>query len=348
VIEATAISVETELQRYFAASRLRATDYGEHYVALWDALAEASTGGKRLRPALVLAAYSGFGGRDQEAAGCVAFSFELLHTAFIIHDDVIDHDLTRRGIPNIAGMFHDRALQRGASAVQASTWATAGAILAGDLALSAAHRSLALLRVDGDVRVRLLDLLDRSIFVSAAGELADVTNTVAGMPLPMHAVLSTLEQKTAIYSFEGPLRAGALLAGADQEALDVLGQFGRLVGVAFQIRDDCLGVFGDPAQTGKSTLADLREGKQTALLAHAQTTDAWQKIAPFIGKADLDETEAELVRAHLRACGAAESAETLAWTYAEHAADVLRSPTIPEVLRRSLVDLAQTAVQRCS
>jgi geranylgeranyl diphosphate synthase type II len=340
------VGVETELQRFFAAARLRASDYGAHYVALWDCLEQACRGGKRVRPTLVLAAYAGFGGRDPALATPVAVSFELLHTAFLIHDDVIDRDLARRGAPNIAGRFGERAIAHGAAAEQAGTWAATAAILAGDLALSEAQRALALLPVNGNTRARLLDLLDRAVFVSAAGELADVTNTVASPPLTVDQVIATLEHKTAIYSFEAPLQAGAVLAGAPAEAVDVLGRFGRLVGVAFQLTDDILGVFGDPVSTGKSVMADLREGKQTALVAHAGTTTAWPAIASFIGKADLSEDEAELVRAHLRACGSMQVTDDLARDHARQAVEALDTPVIPNDLRQTLAELADIAVNR--
>jgi geranylgeranyl diphosphate synthase type II len=347
VTETTTAGLETELTRFFAAARLRASDYGPHYVALWDALEHSSTGGKRVRPALVLTAYAGFDGRNGSVVTPVAMSFELLHTAFIIHDDVIDRDLVRRGVVNIAGRFHQRALFHGLSPEQAGVWATTAAILAGDLALSEAHRALATLPVDARVRSRLLDLLDRSVFVSAAGELSDVTNTASDRPLAVDEVLSTLEQKTAVYSFEAPLQAGAILAGAPTESIDLLGRFGRLVGVAFQLADDILGVFGDEAQTGKSSLADLREGKQTVLLAHAGSTPAWDSIAPYIGKPDLSEIEADGVRRELRACGALHVAQALAREHAERAVELLDTPTVPAGLRLALADLANSAVNRC-
>lgn len=213
MLDTVTAGVETELARFFAAARLRASDYGDHYVALWDSLEQASSGGKRVRPALVFAAYAGFGGHEPELVAPVAVSFELLHTAFLIHDDVIDRDLTRRGVANIAGRFNDRARAHGAGADQAGVWATAAAILAGDLALSEAHRVLAKLPVDVDTRLRLLDLLDRSVFISAAGELADVTNSSARQPLTVAEVISTLENKTAVYSFEAPLQPGPCWPG---------------------------------------------------------------------------------------------------------------------------------------
>lgn len=344
--EIATAGVDTELQRYFAAARLRASDYGPHYVALWDGLEEAGTGGKRVRPAMVLAAYAGFGGRDLALVTPVAVSFELLHTAFLIHDDVIDRDLERRGVANIAGTFTSRALAHGAAAAQAGAWAVTAGILAGDLALSEAHRILARLPLDAGRRLRLLDLLDRAVFVSAAGELADVTNGSRSHPLTVDEVLATLEQKTAVYSFEAPLQAGAILSGATDAAIDLVGRFGRLVGVAFQLTDDILGVFGDPARTGKSVITDLREGKQTALIAHAGGTSAWPAIAPFIGKADLTEAEAELVRQALRDCGALQAAHDLARAHAAEAVMVLDTPLIAAELRVTLTALADTAVNR--
>ncbi|TFB66286.1 polyprenyl synthetase family protein [Cryobacterium sp. Hz9] len=346
MLDTVAAGVATELTRFFAAARLRASDYGEHYVALWDFLERASSGGKRVRPALVLAAYAGFGGRDQTLVVPVAVSFELLHTAFLIHDDVIDRDLARRGQANIAGRFNDRALAHGADSDQAQVWAAAAAILAGDLALSEAHRALAKLPADVDTRLRLLDLLDRAVFVSAAGELADVTNSSARHPLTVAEVITTLENKTAVYSFEGPLQAGAVLAGASAEAIGLLGRYGRLVGVAFQLTDDLLGVFGDAVETGKSVTADLREGKQTALIAHAGTTESWSLIAPYLGKVDLSEEEAEQAREHLRACGAKATAERLASDYSRSAVEALDSAIIPAELRASLTELAHSAVNR--
>ena len=344
--ELIAAGIDTELQRYLAAARLRASDYGEHYVALWDALAQASSGGKRGRPALVLAAYTGFGGTDLQLALPVAVSFELLHTAFIIHDDVIDRDLTRRGSPNVAGEFTVRALRHGATADQAGVWATTAGILAGDLALSEAHRAIATLPTTPRIRARLLDLLDRAVFVTAAGELADVTNTTDDAPITLAEVLTTLERKTALYSFEAPLQAGAILAGAPPRALDPLGRFGRLVGVAFQLVDDVLGVFGDPTLTGKSALSDLREGKLTALIAYARTTDAWPAIAPLIGTGRTTEEEAELVRAHLRACGAVQAVDELAYDHIRRAIDVLDSVDVPPALRETLTGLTERATDR--
>ena len=339
-------SVDEELRAFFADARERAGEYGQHYAALWESLEQQSSGGKRIRPRLVYAAYQGFGGDDRHVATRVALAFELLHTAFLIHDDVIDRDTVRRGAPNIAARFAGRARAHGADDRACEVWGETAAVLAGDLALSRAHREIATLPVDPDRRAALLDILDRAVFVSAAGELADVVHAASPEPPEVGRVLATLEQKTAVYSFECPLTAGAVLAGASEGAIGALARYGRLVGVAFQITDDILGVFGDPAVTGKSTASDLREGKQTALTAHAATTSAWPVISARLGDPDLDDAAADALRSALLGCGALEAARRLADEHVTLARFELDTADLPESLRTELGDLAQRAAER--
>ncbi|HET8779435.1 MAG TPA: polyprenyl synthetase family protein, partial [Agromyces sp.] len=283
---------------------------------------------------------------DHALANQVAIALELLHTAFLIHDDVIDGDSVRRGAPPIAARFAERGRARGAGHRQGAEWGQAAAVLAGDLALSLAHREIATLPVAPAQRGALLDILDRAVFVSAAGELADVVYAGSGAVHPVESVLAMLEQKTAVYSFECPLTAGAVLAGAGLGSVQALARFGRLVGVAFQITDDILGVFGDPAMTGKSTTSDLRSGKQTVLTAYAATTDAWPVLSPRLGDPDLDDAGADLMRAALIDCGALDEARRLADEHVALARFELDAAELPSALRSDLADLAQRAAER--
>jgi geranylgeranyl pyrophosphate synthase len=339
-------AIDDELRAFFADARVRAGDYGTHYAALWESLEQQSAGGKRVRPRLVWSAYRGFGGIDRALATRVALSFELLHTAFLIHDDLIDRDTIRRGSPNVAGRFAERALAHGADERASAVWGETAAVLAGDLALSRAHREIAMLQVEGGRREALLDILDRAVFISAAGELADVVHSLRGAAPGLEAVLSTLEHKTAVYSFEAPLAAGATLAGAHPDGVAALSRFGRLVGIAFQITDDVLGVFGDPTVTGKSASADLREGKQTALIAHAATTASWPAIAERFGDPTLDDTAAVVLRETLRDCGALDAAKQLAEEHVTLARFELDTAELPADLKAELGDFAQRAMER--
>ena len=339
-------AIDDELRAVFADARARADKFGADYAALWESLELQSAGGKRIRPHLVNAAYLGLGGTDRALATRVGVAFEVLHTAFLIHDDVIDRDTVRRGAPNVASRFAGRALARGAGDRASEALGETAAVLAGDLALSLAHREIALLSIDSERRGRLLDILDRAVFVSAAGELADVVHAGSAEPPEVARVLATLEQKTAVYSFECPLTAGAVLAGANEAAVGALARYGRLVGVAFQITDDILGVFGDPATTGKSTTSDLREGKQTALTAHAATTGAWAWISGRLGDPELDDAGADELREALLGCGALDAARRLADEFVTLARFELDTAELPESLRTELGDLAGRAAER--
>ncbi|MGX5771824.1 polyprenyl synthetase family protein [Microbacterium trichothecenolyticum] len=263
-----------------ARIRERASALGPAFGALGDAITRAAQGGKRLRPALVTASFDAFRTGDANASAVlsVAAAFELLHTAFVVHDDVIDHDTMRRGVPNIGGEFRRRAQDDGADNDGAALVGDAAAILAGDILLHEAFRLVAMAHTDDATRDRLLTLLDDAVLISAAGELADVENSVAARHPSRISTLDTAFNKTAVYTFRAPLQAGALLGGADGDALRVLGDAGGRLGLAFQLVDDLIGAFGTTAQTGRDTGPDLRENKRTPLVALARESGAAPRV----------------------------------------------------------------------
>ncbi len=208
----------------------------------------------------------------------MAAAFELLHTAFVVHDDVIDHDTVRRGIPNVAGEFRLRARARGADSAGAEILGDAAAILAGDLLLHEASRLIGLADVPAEVRAGLFGLLDDAIYVSAAGELADVENAVMPDYAEAEAIFNATFNKTAVYSFSAPLCAGALLAGAPADAIAALDKEGGRLGLAFQLVDDLIGAFGSAEQAGRDEGGDLRESKRTPLIELARQTPTWSRV----------------------------------------------------------------------
>ena len=318
------------LEEFFAHGAERSEAVGPEYRDLWTSLDAAAQGGKRFRPALVAAAYRAFGGQDPALVGRVGAAVELLHTAFVVHDDVIDGDGTRRGRLNVSGSFSRRASDAGIDDDRAATLGRAAGILAGDLALVAAVRMVALCGADAATTRRLLDLLDHAVQVSAAGELADVTLSMGLSPVSLGAVLTMEEHKTAVYSFELPLQAGAVLAGAPEDVVGRLSELGRLLGIGFQLLDDLQGVFGDEAATGKSVLTDLREGKATPLIAYARSTPDWHRIEPYVGDPTLDDARARVVRSLLAACGARDFIEDLADGYVTAALGVATDLDLPQ------------------
>jgi geranylgeranyl diphosphate synthase type I len=277
---ATRAAIDETIDGSLRRIRHRAIELGGGFEALAEAVTRATGGGKRFRPALVAASFSAFGG-DTDASPAVypvAAAFELLHTAFVVHDDVIDHDTVRRGIPNIGGEFRVRAQERGADAAGAAVLGDAAAILAGDLLLHEASRLIALADTTPRVRAGLFGLLDDAIYVSAAGELADVENAVTPDYAEAKAIFDATFNKTAVYSFSAPLCAGALLAGAPDEAITALDAEGGRLGLAFQLVDDLIGAFGSAEQAGRDEGGDLRESKRTPLIALARQTPTWARV----------------------------------------------------------------------
>ncbi|WP_210437913.1 polyprenyl synthetase family protein [Nocardioides xinjiangensis] len=319
------------LQRLLDDGRRRAAATDPHHALLWEALSAAAEGGKRFRPALLVATHDALGGTSPEAAAEVGAAVELLHTAFVIHDDVIDGDHVRRGRPNVSGTFRALAGVDGAGPQAAADYGLTAAILAGDLALTAAVRAVATCGAAPDVVDRLLDLFDDALHATAAGELADVRLSMGVADASLAQSLAMEAQKTGAYSFSLPLQAGALLAGADARTTARLGEAGRAMGVAFQLADDLIGVFGDPASSGKSATSDLRTRKQTPLVVHARSTAEWDRIRGYLGR-DLDPAELGEVRELLVASGSRQFVEDLAVRHLAEARAVLEALGVPHEL----------------
>lgn len=334
------------LARLFSLARKRAEPLGAPYLELWDRIEEATLGGKRFRPRMVFAAYRALGGDDFEAAAYVGAAFELLHTSLCVHDDVIDRDFTRRGGPNVAGAFRDRAVAAGAEVATAEHHGVSAAVIAGDLALFNAYRLIDRSGASGETRARLLEVMDEALFASAAGELIDIDFTLRPTVPHVDDILAMERLKTAVYSFEGPLQAGAILAGGSEETIATLGEFGREIGIAYQLVDDVLGVFGTEAETGKTTLGDLREGKRTVLIAYAASAPEWEGYTALFGDPALDDEGADALRGFLVDSGAKAFAEGLARYYVNRALARLVEPHIPATLRAELHPVADAVLGR--
>ena len=324
----TGTGTDEALARILDDGRRRAAAVDAHHAFLWEALCAATEGGKRFRPALLVAIHDALGGQSPGAAAEVGAAVELLHTAFVIHDDVIDDDHVRRGRPNVSGTFRALAGIDGAAPEVAADYGLTAAILAGDLALTAAVRAVALSGAPAPVVARLLDLFDTALHRTAAGELADVRHSLDLAPATLAQSLEMEAQKTSAYSFALPLQAGAVLAGADAGTIERLGDVGRAMGIAFQLADDLIGVFGNPARSGKSTTCDLRTRKQTPLLVHARTTSAWPRLREYLGR-DLGDEELDEARDLLVAAGSRRFVEDLAEQHLAQARTVLDGLGIP-------------------
>ena len=351
--DATAVAaalgeVEQRLDRFFDEALVRSARHSPRYRQLWWAARSAAQGGKRLRPRLVIAAYLHLGGTRLEPAIELAVAVELLHTALLLHDDVIDGDDERRGAPNLVGALAAAGRAAGLPQTAARRWGESAAILAGDLLLTSALRLTGGLTVDPTRRDRLVGLVDEAVFRAAAGELADVAYA-AGLETPSAgAIVEMMADKTAHYSLELPLRGAAILAGAPDRLGDRLGAIGRSLGIVFQMRDDVLGVFGRTEETGKSASSDLREGKQTLLVAFARGTAAWTATEDLFGRPDLDEAQVQQLRDALESSGARRRFEEEIRREQDTVLSLIRGARLPGGLAALLAGEATRAAERSS
>jgi octaprenyl-diphosphate synthase len=257
-----------------------------------------AAGGKRLRPVLTLAAARAVGGRGGEAVAKLAAAVEFIHTATLLHDDVVD----------------DSDLRRGKAAAK-NVWGASASILVGDFLFA---RSFTLMVETRDMRI--LDILSRASCVIAEGEVRQLA-ALARSELSFNEYMAIVEAKTAAL-FEAAAKAGALTATNDETIADAMGEYGRRLGRAFQLVDDLLDYGGLTSVIGKSVGDDFREGKLTLPVLYArEAADVRdRKFWDRVMGAAREQTDSDLAHAiHLiRSSGAAE--RTLETAHAEAAA----------------------------
>lgn len=335
--------VQTSLEKYFQGHEGRARKHSQAFGDLWARMAQATVGGKWMRPRLVYLTYSAFGGGDRQACADLAAAFEVLHAALLVHDDVIDRDFIRRGSPTIGASYRDVAATMGQNSADADHAGYSAAIIAGDLLLTGSLRlatSSALAHPQG---ASILEAMHEAIFAAAAGELDDLLFSLGGWNAQMPEVLNMERLKTAVYSFEMPLRAGALLAGESVDTADALAAVGRDIGIAYQIIDDVLGTFGESVETGKSVDSDLREGKRTILTTFAQGAPEFTAaLASFRG----GQADTGPVREVLRQLGAQDFAVGLAESLVSDALEKARKLDLPESLSLELSTICEYVLTR--
>jgi geranylgeranyl pyrophosphate synthase len=330
------------LEAYFDGALAQSHTIDSSYERLWHAMRKiALQGGKRLRPYLV---FVGFGSLDQRVVP-IAAAQELLHIALLVHDDVIDRDDQRHGALNINGIY--KSLYNGkASSQDASHYAYSAAILAGDLLFSAAYELISLAdQISLEDRRIAQKLLGKSIFDVAAGELMD---TEAAFMDGAYDPLTIYHYKTASYSFRGPLLTGARLAHLPESQITMLETYAMNAGIAFQLYDDYLGVYGEEEVTGKSASCDLREGKHTYLISHFlkhADKDAVRRYQALLGRDDIPQQELDVVKSDIEKVGSRSANTALADDYLAKAVQAIER--LDDPFRRSeLIALANKLARR--
>jgi geranylgeranyl diphosphate synthase type I len=307
-----------------------------------------ATGGKRLRPAFCHWAYVGAGGAPaDEAVVDAGAALELLHTFALVHDDVMDGSDTRRGEPAAHRRFATLHADGGWLGDR-EAFGRAAAILLGDLCLVWSDELLHTSGVDPAALARARPVFDEMRTEVTVGQYLDVQAQATGDSSVRRASL-VARFKSGKYTIERPLLMGAALAGAGPDVVAAYSGYGLPLGEAFQLRDDVLGVFGDPAVTGKPAGDDLREGKRTFLVAATlEAVDAGTAAAfdKRLGDPALDAAGVAELRDTITASGALARTESRIAELTAAAVTALGSVALDAEAAEVLRALAAAATRR--
>ncbi|MEU4691170.1 polyprenyl synthetase family protein [Actinoplanes sp. NPDC023714] len=304
-------------------------------------------GGKRLRPAFAYWGFRGAGGADSDEVVAAVSALEFVQASALIHDDLMDRSDTRRGEPSVHRRYEARHRAAGWRS-DAVGFGDSAAVLLGDLALVWSDEMLHGCGLPLADLARARAVFDQMRTEVTVGQYLDVLTQATGDTSPERAG-KVARFKSAKYTVERPLLLGAALAGGGPEVFAAYAAFGLPLGEAFQMRDDVLGVFGDPAQTGKPAGDDLREGKRTYLVASAFGASgeaARTALEAGLGDPDLDDAGVERLRGIIRDSGALAATESRIATLEAEALDALKQAPIEDEARTVLFALAEAATRR--
>jgi len=326
---------EAENEDVFIASALK---YGKKIIM---------SGGKRLRPAFMYYGYLAAGGKDLKKIIKTSISIELAHGFLLIHDDIIDRDNKRHNLDT----FNYRYSKIGKNIFKTDDCEHFGnsiAILVGDTVNALGSQVL----FDSDFKaeniVRALSRLQGIISSTVIGEAQDVCIEYRGKATEKE-VLKMYENKTAKYSIEGPLHLGAILAGANEELLKAFSAYAIPIGIAFQIQDDILGVFGSEKKLGKTVGADIAEGKQTLLVVRAKekaNKNQLRILNNLLGKKDLTKKEVEIFQNIICETGSLDYAKNLAKELIQKSKKELEKMEINLEAKNFLQEIADFMIER--
>ncbi len=327
--------IEKELELYFKKelSKVFGVSSGQLELArnIWEHIKEHDLRpAKRLRGSFVYYGYKLLHGKDLVSALKAAMSIELVHTALLMHDDFMDQDNTRRGLPTTHEhykSYHTLNKYR----FDPQHYGESMAVTIGDIALLAGHEILSRSNFEDNKKIEALNRLLRGIINTGLGQAYDVTLEAKGTAKE-EDIINLHHAKTAIYTYENPLHIGAILAGASKNDLDILTKYAVPGGIAFQLQDDILGLFGNIEKTGKPAHSDLRQGKMTLLIIEALkrgTPQQIKRLNEIWGNRDLTESEANEVRKIVKDTGSLKHSFEISVRYAQKA-----QGAIPEMIKK--------------
>ncbi|MEY3614823.1 MAG: hypothetical protein RL752_731 [Actinomycetota bacterium] len=355
--------VQQRLDVYCDIKRAELSEISEDLIPIIDYTQDLLSGGKRFRALFAFWAWAGYQPVPVDTSKLttetpvisVAAALEMFHAAALVHDDLLDQSDLRRGKPAIHKRF-ETLHQTNKFAGSPERFGVAGSVLVGDMMLSWSSELFgdALLHSPGEkIEAACRTEFSKMRFEVMAGQYLDVLEeNAAPIRSKSEAVAranKVMLYKTAKYSLEAPLLIGAALGGAHHSELKSLSDFGIPLGLAFQLRDDILGVFGDPQVTGKPAGDDLREGKRTVLIGltlEALPASVARIFEELLVSGEIDAEQIEFMRTAIVDSGALAKTEALIEEYSIRAIEALADLDISDQGRKELAGLTQAVINR--
>ncbi|MBD2758657.1 polyprenyl synthetase family protein [Yimella sp. cx-573] len=346
-----------QIQAVLDRAHLRHTEelapIGPEIQALIDPVNALLRGGKRLRAGFCYWGYRAAGGPHSESIIQVATAMEVFQAAALLHDDVMDRSDTRRGMPTAHRQLAALHRENGWDG-DAERFGEAAAILAGDLCLNWTDELYSTSGLPTDELARGRTVFDLMRTQLMGGQYLDVLESVrpwdtATTQERLDRSRTVIRYKSAKYTVEQPLLIGATAFGVNDTTATALSEYGLALGEAFQLRDDVLGVYGDPEATGKPAGDDLREGKRTVLIAYALDASSEADTARFtelFGRDDLDDAGVTWLRDWVTSTGGVDRTEELISKASDDAAAALQRAELTDEGAARLHDLIGIAVAR--
>ncbi|MDO8240926.1 MAG: polyprenyl synthetase family protein [Candidatus Moranbacteria bacterium] len=305
------------------------------------------SGGKRARAAFIYYGYLAAGGKEKKKIIEASVCIELIHSYLLMHDDIIDQDELRHGVKT-THIHYAQMARRYFRHKNAEHFGNSMAIIIGDMLNSLGNRVLFESKFAPELIIKALYRMQDIVSFTIIGETEDVMIENRGRATEKE-IMRMYENKTAKYTIEGPLHLGAILAGADNRFLQTLSAYSIPAGIAFQIQDDILGVFGSVGKTGKPVGSDVRQGKQTILVAKAlEKADKKQKeiLKRCLGNSKLTKKDLEEFRQVIIETGSLKYAQDLAKKLILEAKEKIQKVTIAVEAKEFLLGIADYMLNR--
>ena len=338
------IKVEDELQKFFNEKKKEVEHWSSKEAT--EILEEYTLrGGKRVRAILMIVGYKMMGGENEEAIIKASTSLELIQSYLLIHDDIMDESELRRGKATVHKIYEEKHLKMGFGG-RPKRFGESMAIILGDLADAYAMQILASSDFHPELKVKAIHKLNEIIEYTGYGQIIDIYSGVMEN-FREEDLLLLHKYKTARYTIEGPLALGIILAGKEPAGIE---KFAIPVGIAFQLQDDILGLFGNEEELGKPVTSDLAEGKKTLLIIKALENGNEEDrriILEALGNPAVTYEQLERVREVVKCTGSLEYSRSLAERMVEEAKNSLKAMDVEnEEMREFLLWLSDYMIKR--